>query len=175
MKIAIGFMPIALMLGACQPAQPNAPDADPASLAEPARKSQLAGAGEQWRIAYEAGNWDAVRALYADDAILMTQGSEKIEGADNIAAFLKRLSDSGGSAKFRFENEEVTVGPAGETGFVIAKYRMDISFPGSEPTVVAGRSFLVYKWQDEEWKLWRDIDNLAPDAVAEDFTEETAE
>ncbi|QUL36955.1 DUF4440 domain-containing protein [Erythrobacter sp. JK5] len=127
----------------------------------------LVEAGERWRVLYEAGEWETLRTLYTDDAVLMTQGQPKIEGADAILAFLQRLSQSGAEVSFRFEPEEALV--ENGLGFVTARYRMDIAFAGRDPVVVAGRSLLVYKWQDGMWKLWRDIDNLAPDATAEDF------
>ncbi len=148
---------------------------------EPPRKadtiSSLGRQGEVWRQHYEARDWDALRALYADDAVLMTQGQSRIEGADAIVAFLRRVPDSGGTAQFVFENEDISTNAGwsedsgADTGFVTAKYRMTISYPGRDPIVVAGRSFLVYKWQDGEWRLWRDIDNLAPDVTPKGFTD----
>ncbi len=132
------------------------------------RNAKLADAGEKWRQTYQAGDWDALRTLYADDAVLMTQGSEKLIGADSIVSFLQRLPNAGANAEFQFENEEVIT--RGDLGFVTAKYRMIITFPGvTQKTIVAGRSFLVYQWVDGEWLLWRDIDNLAPDATSKDF------
>lgn len=127
----------------------------------------LVKAGQDWKTLYEAGDWGALRQLYTDDAVLMTANQEKIEGADNILAFLQRLSGTGAKVEFRFEPEEAVAKPP--FGFVTAKYRMDIAIPGRDPVVVAGRSFLVYKWLDGEWKLWRDIDNFAPDVTAADF------
>jgi len=143
---------------------------EPPLAATPTNEQSSAGlveAGARWQVLYEAGEWEELRTLYADDAVLMTQGQPKIEGADAILAFLQRLSQSGAKVGFRFDPEEAVV--EGDLGFVTAKYRMDIAFPGREPSSLAGRSFLVYKWQDGMWKLWRDIDNLAPDVTPEDF------
>ena len=133
------------------------------------RAALLAAEGERWRELYHAGNWSALRQLYADDAVLMTQGQSRIDGADAIVAFLQRIPQAGGTARFDFENEDAVVSDSGDTGFVTAKYAMTIAFPGRDPVVVAGRSFLVYKWDGSGWKLWRDIDNLAPDATAADI------
>ncbi len=127
----------------------------------------LVEAGERWRQLYEAGEWETLRTLYTDDAVLMTQGQAKIEGADAILAFLQRLAQAGAEVSFRFDPEEAVV--ENGLGFVTAKYRMDIAFPERDPVKVAGRSLLIYKWQDGMWKLWRDMDNFAPDATPEDF------
>lgn len=129
--------------------------------------ASLVAAGERWRSLYEAGDWEGLRALYADDAVLMTQGQDKIEGADNILAFLQRLTDMGATVKFRFEPEEARV--ENDLGFVTALYLMEIAFPGREPAVVTGRSLLIYKRVAGAWKLWRDMDNLAPDVTPESF------
>lgn len=128
--------------------------------------ASLVAAGESWRMHYESGEWQALRALYEDDASLMTAGQPRIDGGDAIVTYLRRLSDSGASARFRFVPEDAVVDLP--YGFVTARYRMDIAFPGrAEPVVAAGRSLLVYKWRDGTWRLWRDMDNLAPDANGE--------
>lgn len=162
-------LPLAAMLVANTPGDPMQPTS--AALQE-RQERELVQAGERWRELYEAGDWEALRTLYTDDAVLMTQGQPRIQGADKIIAFLQRLPAAGAAVTFRFLPEEVEMvsGEGGANlGFVTAKYRMDIAFPQSEPAIVAGRSLLIYKWQDGAWKLWRDIDNLAPDVTAADF------
>jgi ketosteroid isomerase-like protein len=166
---ALALLPLAIALGACQPSEGMQRQW---VAAQEDRTALLAAQGARWRTLYQAGDWEGLRALYADDAVLMTQGSPKIEGADNIVAFLQRIPKAGGTVQFVFENEDVDAGPLmGFThGFVTARYRMTITMPGAEPQVIAGRSFLVYEWDRGAWKLWRDIDNTAPDATAADFS-----
>ncbi len=138
-----------------------------ADIPPPAGEAAAAGlvdAGARWKALYEAGDWDALRRLYADDAVLMTQGTPKLTGADAIIAHLRRVRDAGGSATIDFAPEEARA--EGGHGFVTARYAMAINFPGKPPVSVAGRSMLVYKWKGGQWLLWRDIDNLAPDATA---------
>lgn len=164
-----GLVVAAFALAACTPSEQMRSQW---AAAQEQREMQLAGEGERWRQAYQAQDWELLRSLYTDDAVLMTQGQPRIEGADNIIAFLRRVPNAGGTVQFQFENEEVIAestyaNPA--YGMVTAKYLMTIVFPGRDPIEVAGRSFLVYKWQDGQWLLWRDIDNFAPDATAEDF------
>jgi len=148
-----------------------APSPALAQTAEQSSPNSLVAVGERWRQLYEAGDWETLRTLYTDDAVLMSQGQPKIEGADAILAFLQRLSEQGATVTFQFAPEHAVI--ENGLGFMIAKYRMDVAFAGGETVTVAGRSMLVYKWQDGRdgsgWRIWRDIDNFAPDAVPEDF------
>ena len=151
MKRALSILPLSLLLMACPPSEGM--QAEWGAIQQ-TQESLLAEAGETWRATYMAGDWDTLRSLYADGAVLMTHGQPKIEGAANIVAFLQRLPNAGATVEFRFENEEVVVDEnfgAADIGLVTAKYRMDINFPGREPSVVVGRSFLVYKWEDGQW------------------------
>lgn len=129
------------------------------------RQASLEQAGMLWQQTISGQDWEALRALYTDDAVLMTHGQAKIEGADAILSFLQRVPNAGGSVDFEFNNEEVVVD--GDYGTVTATYLMTIAFPGRDPIEVAGRSLLIYKWVDGEWLLWRDMDNQAPDATVE--------
>ena len=164
MRKALAILPMSFLLMACPPSERMQAEW---SAMQQSQEMQLAEAGERWRANYMAGDWETLRTLYTDDAVLMTQGQAKIEGADNIVAFLQRLGNAGASVEFLFNDEEAVV--ENGLGFVTAKYRMDITFPGAEPTIVVGRSFLVYKWEGGEWKLWRDMDNMAPDVTPEHF------
>ena len=78
--------------------------------------------GDRWNAAYSAGDWTALRALYADDAWLMTDKAPALRGADAIIAYLRRFRDSGAVVRFRFENEDVVAGRP--FGIVIARYWM---------------------------------------------------
>lgn len=164
MRRGLIALPLALMLMGCPP--PESVSRQLAAI-EADQAAKLAAAGERWRTLYEAGEWEELRTLYTDDAVLMTADQQKLVGADNIVAFLQRLSNAGATVQFRFAPEETAVESG--LGFVTAKYRMDIAFSGRDPVVVAGRSFLVYKWTADGWKLWRDMDNFAPDVTPEDF------
>ena len=126
--------------------------------------------GDRWNAAYSAGDWTALRALYADDAWLRTDKAPALRGADAIIAYLRRFRDSGAVVRFRFENEDVVAGRP--FGIVIARYWMTAQRPGGAPPVrTSGRSMLIYKWQTSgrggAWKLWRDIDNTSPDVPIE--------
>lgn len=125
------------------------------------RKFELAAAGDNWNALYAAGDWTALRLLYTDDAWLMSDKAPAAKGADAIIAYLRRYRDMGASVTFRFEPEDIRVD--GKVGTVVAKYWMTAQIPGRPQVRTAGRSMLIYRWVDGQWKLWRDMDNTTPD------------
>ena len=142
------------------------------AAAQQSAEAQLVMAGERWGQRHAAADWEGLRELYTDDAVLMPNGQPKIEGADNIVAFLRRVPDAGGTTRIIFQNEEVHVDMLGgypDRGIVTAKYLMTITMPETAPVQIAGRALLVYRWEGGAWKLWRDMDNSAPDVRIEDL------
>lgn len=121
--------------------------------------------GREWKRLYEAGDIAGLRPLYEPDAILMTNGAPILKGVDAILAYLGRLKASGGRATIDFAPEDVTV--EGDRATLIAKYWLTIMPTAGAPIDARGRSFLVLKkGRDGAWRLWRDIDNVAPDVTA---------
>ncbi len=129
------------------------------------QKAELAAAGDNWNALYAAGDWVALRKLYTDDAWLMSDKAPAAKGADAIIAYLRRYRDMGASVTFRFEPEDIRVD--GKLGTVVAKYWMTAQIPGRPQVRTAGRSLLIYRRVDGQWKLWRDMDNTTPDVAAE--------
>lgn len=123
----------------------------------------LAAQGDAWNAAYAAGDWARLRALYAEDAWLMTDKAPAAKGADAIIAYLRRFRDLGATVTFRFENEDVRID--GKLGTVVAKYWMTAQMPGRPEVRTAGRSMLIYRRESGRWKLWRDMDNTTPDVA----------
>lgn len=137
-----------------------------ASASAGPQEEGLKAEGDRWNAAYAAGDWTALRALYADDAWLMTDKAPAAKGADAIIAYLRRFKDRGATVRFRFEPEHVQAQMP--LGIVVARYWMTAQLPGGGPPIQsAGRSMLIYKWQDGGWKLWRDMDNTTPDVTPE--------
>lgn len=129
------------------------------------QKAELAAAGDNWNRLYAAGDWAGLRALYTDDAWLMSDKAPAAKGADAIIAYLRRYRDMGASVTFRFEPEDIRVD--GKLGTVVAKYWMTAQIPGRPLVRTAGRSLLIYRRIDGRWKLWRDMDNTTPDVAVE--------
>lgn len=145
---------LALMLDGCAAGLPPSIDT-----------ARIATEGEKWNAAYAAGDWHALRALYADDAWLMTANAPAAKGADAIVAYLRGFRERGAAVRFRFEPEDIHVDRP--YAFMISKYWMTAEFGERELVRTAGRSLLIYQWRDGGWKLWRDIDNTTPDVIPE--------
>ena len=135
-----------------------------AMQAKPNREeAALAAHGEAWNAAYAAGDWPRLRALYADDAWLMSDKSPATRGADAIVASMRRFRDMGATVTFRFENEDVRID--GKLATVVARYWMTAQLPGRPEVRTAGRALLIYRREGGRWKLWRDMDNTTPDVA----------
>lgn len=143
--------------GSCNPDTAAPASVDAARLEEDA-KATLVAHGARWSALYSAGDFQAMRALYEPDAWLMTEGAPAARGVDAILAHLAQSRSKLSDARFAFEPERIDVD--GDTAYLISKYWL--LRDGKPP--VGGRSMLVYKrGPDGEWRIWRDIDNMAPD------------
>lgn len=128
-------------------------------------RAVIAAQGERWNALYAAGDWTALRALYADDAWLMTDKAPAAKGADAIIAYLRRYRDLGATVVFRFVPEDIRVD--GRMAVAVSQYWMTAQMPGRPAVRTAGRSMLVYRREGGRWLLWRDMDNTTPDVKVE--------
>jgi len=128
---------------------------------ENADKAALASAGDTWNKLYSMQDWTGLRALYEDDAWLMTDKASAHRNADEIVKYLQDFAGSGAKINFEFAPEDIVVDRP--YGFVTAKFWMTADMPDGARIKTAGRSLLVYKLNDGQWRLWRDIDNTSPD------------
>jgi ketosteroid isomerase-like protein len=54
----------------------------------------------------------------------------------------------------------------GDRAYLVTQYSMRITSPEGTLTDLNGRTFLVYrKGVDGMWRVWRDMDNSAPDVA----------
>lgn len=157
---------IALMAPALLSATPVAAAGSPAETGTPDTEQIIAWAND-WKRLFEAGDTEKLRDMYEPDAVLMANGAPPQIGVEAILAFLGRNKAAGNKVTIDFANENITID--GKTGYLTARYWMTIQRPDYPPFDVRGRSFLVFrKGDDGRWRLWRDMDNKAPDVRAED-------
>ncbi len=122
--------------------------------------------GVLWSRLYEQGRVAEMRPLYEPDAWLMTEGQPAHKGVDAILAFLTRNKSSGAKTSFAVAPEQIVID--GNRAFLISKYWMTITPPGKTAIEAAGRSMLVFKRHGGGWRIWRDMDNMAPDVRVAD-------
>lgn len=128
-------------------------------------EQQITAWGAKWKRLLEAGEVEQLRDMYEPDAVLMTNGEVPREGVDAILAFLASNREAGNRISVDFANEQILVDK--DRAYLTAKYWMTIHPANGAPVDVRGRSFLVFRKSDDGvWRLWRDIDNQAPDVLA---------
>ena len=122
--------------------------------------------GERWITYYQAGEIEKMRDLYEDDALVMPNGSPLLRGSDETVDFFARNRRSGNEVTFRSEPENLVI--EGDRAYLVTQYAMRIKSPDDKLTHMKGRTFLVYRrGTDGMWRLWRDMDNSAPDVALE--------
>ncbi len=123
--------------------------------------------GKKWQQLFETGDIEQMRDMYEPDAVLMAHSALPQTGVDAILTFLGRNKVAGNTVTIDFSNEDISIN--GQRAYLTAKYWMTITLADGEDLDFMGRSFLVYKKsEDGQWRLWRDMDNQAPDVVAAD-------
>lgn len=154
------LMATAVSLAACTVAPLERTNAMTQSL-ETERAAVLA-SGDRWLAYYQAGEIDKMRDLYEDDALVHPHGSPRLNGADETIDFFKRNQRSNSKVTLRSEPEDLVI--EGDKAFLVTKFAMRITSPDGKTKDTSGRTFLVYrKGADGMWRVWRDMDNYAPD------------
>ena len=124
-------------------------------------ENEIAAEGGKWAQYYEQGDLDGLMTLYVDDAIVALHGQPALFG---IAAIRDYFSTRIGKAESIFELDYELRETHGEIAYVISKYWLKAVDKQSGATYRdAGRSLLVYKKHNGQWKIAADIDQATPD------------
>ena len=133
-------LPLILLLAGCNQ---GAPAGDPALITSRAA---------EWDVALNAGDIDAVAALYTDNARLLAPNAEMTVGLDGIRATFGGMIDAGLSGKLTGVEARVS----GDIGYRVGRYAL--SAGGKEVDV--GK--FVETWErgtDGVWRISNDIYN----------------
>lgn len=173
MKTSILFTPMLAAL-AFTIAAPEEAQAKHHAATEISDEAKINAWANKWKSAFQAGDVEQLRDMYEPDAVLMANGAVPAKGREAILEFLGRNKAAGNAVTIDFQNEELKID--GDRAYLTAKYWMTITLQTGKALDFMGRSFLVFKKNPAdngraEWRLWRDIDNLAPDVRAEDRPE----
>ena len=113
---------------------------------------ELAAVAGKWQEAYNAGDAEAIAALYTEDCRLMPPGAELMEGRDAAAASFTEMIASG--AKLELQSVQAVAG--GDLGYHVGRYVMR-----TPDGAVAERGKYIETWRKTAagWKIANDIWN----------------
>ena len=141
----------AIALSGCAPA-PAAPPAVDTTADEAALKAATA----SWMEAYNAGNVEAIVALYAEDAVLMPPHAPVATGHAQIRAFLTSDTAGAKAAGVKLVPGATSAGVTGETGWESGSYTVA---DASGATVDSGSYLSVSRKSNGKWLYVRDTYN----------------
>ena len=126
-------------------------------------ETEIAAEGGKWAKYYEQENLEGLMTLYVDDAVVALHGQPALFG---IGAIRDYFSTRIGKAESIFELDYELRETHGDIAYIISKYWLKAI--DKETGAIyrdAGRSLLVYKKQDGQWKIAADIDQATPDVT----------
>ena len=126
-------------------------------------ETEIAAEGGKWAHYYEQADLDGLMTLYVEDAIVALHGQPALFGIDTIRDyFAQRI----GKAEATFELDYELRETHGDIAYIISKYWLKATDKTTGALhKEAGRSLLVYKRQDGQWKIAADIDQATPDVT----------
>ena len=102
---------------------------------------------------FARGDATAMAALYTENGQLLPSNSEFITGRERIASFWQQVMDMGIKTA---ELETLEAEGLGETAFEVGRYKLG----GAAGEILdQGKYVVVWKKEDGQWKLHRDIWN----------------
>ncbi len=108
-------------------------------------------ANQQFMMAFNQGNAGGVAECYTAGAQLLPVNVGLIAGRDNIQGFWQAVMDMGIKAA-RLETKEMDV--LGDTVIEVGEYTL---LGGKEQVLDMGKYLVVWKIEQGQWKLHRDI------------------
>ncbi len=114
-------------------------------------KEAIALANQNFMSAFNQGNASGVAGCYTAAAQLLPANVGPINGRENIQGFWQAVMDMGIKAA-RLETVELDV--LGETTIEVGRYTL---FGGKEQVLDSGKYLVVWKIEEGQWKLHRDI------------------
>ena len=122
-----------------------------------------------WQSAFDARDWAAVAAIYAEDGELMPPNSNTMIGRVAIEAFWADFQAGGISA----EGKDTEVYAHGDVGYEVGTYTIT---DAGGATIDEGKYVEIWRQVDGKWQIYRGIWNsnlplAAPEPEPEDEAE----
>jgi len=151
-----GTAVIALSMAACNPAPPATPDTHDADV------KAISDTEAQANQAWATKDADKIMAFYADDAVLITPGTDPVQGKDAIRTSLKgMLADP--AVSLTFQSSKVDVAKSGDLAYSEGSYKLTVTDPAThKPINDHGNYVTTFRKQaDGSWKAVADIASSA--------------
>ena len=115
-------------------------------------RMEIEAANQRFETYIAAQQWDSLMTLYTSDAMMMPQGAPLAEGNAIRDGFMQM-----GRAGIRgIQLETMDVEADAETAYEVGRYMLE---GPNGMTVDQGKYLVVWKHEDGEWKLHRDMFN----------------
>jgi ketosteroid isomerase-like protein len=119
-------------------------------------RSLIASVNRNFMGAFSRGDAGAIAALYTDDAKLLPPSFPMMTGKEAVQSFWQGAMNSG-VTEAKLETLELE--SQGNLASEIGRFTLTVQLQGSETTTMTGKYLVVWKNQDENWKLHVDIWN----------------
>jgi len=119
--------------------------------------------GEQWAEAYRTEDLEGLVDLYTEDAWVLARRQPLRRGHEELRGFFAGLIGKY-DLDVQFYMEELVVD--GDFAHSVAKFALTYGSRDGSPAIQDhGRALILYtKGDDGQWRIWRDMDNVTPDA-----------
>jgi len=152
-----------LFAAACAPKGETAVKDTAATAASPvvdaaAVRQAIEQANASFAQAVKQSDTIAMVANYADDAVMMMEGTPAWHGRSEIAKHIIAAFKPMKGADVKLTTSQVDIG--GDYAIETGTYETTVSPPGGKPMTEKGKYVTVWKKQaDGSWKIYRDVGN----------------
>ena len=154
---------VLLLAAACAPKGETAVKDSAATVAPPvvdaaAVRQAIEQANASFAQAVKQSDTVAMVANYADDAVMMMEGTPAWHGRSEIAKQIIAAFKPMKGADVKLTTSQVDIG--GDYAIETGTYETTVSAPGGKPMTEKGKYVTVWKKQaDGSWKIYRDVGN----------------
>ena len=154
---------VLLFAAACAPKGETAVKDSAATAAPPvvdaaAVRQAIEQANANFTQAVKQGDTVAMVANYADDAVMMMEGTPAWHGRSEIAKQIITAFKPMKGAQVKLTTSQVDIG--GDYAIETGNYETTVTPPGGKPMTERGKYVTVWKKQaDGSWKIYRDVGN----------------
>ena len=154
---------VVLIAAACTPKGETALKDSAATAAPPvvdaaAVRQAIEQANASFTQAVKQGDTVGMVANYADDAVMMMEGTPAWHGRSEIAKQIIAAFKPMKGADVKLTTSQVDIG--GDYAIETGTYETTVSPPGGKPATEKGKYVAVWKKQaDGSWKIYRDVGN----------------